>query len=59
VVSALLLFWFPFLAPALSLGGLWMTRRHSGWRRLAIVSVILSFVVAGAVTVLLMSTPGK
>ena len=59
VVSALLLLWFPFLAPALSLGGLWMTRRHSRWRRLAIVSVILSFVVAGVVAVLLVSTSGK
>jgi hypothetical protein len=59
VLSALFLFWFPFLAPALSLGGLWMTRRHSRWRRLAIVSVILSFAVAGAVAVLLVSTAGK
>ena len=59
VVSALVLFWFPFLAPILSLAGLWMTRRHPTWRRIAIVSVVLSFAVAAAVAVLLVSTANE
>jgi hypothetical protein len=49
VVTALVLFWFPFLAPALALAGLAMTRRHPGWRRAAIVAVVLSFLVLLAV----------
>jgi hypothetical protein len=57
VVAALALFWFPILAPALALGGLWMTRRHPGWRRWAIVSVAASFIVAIAVGLLLAFAP--
>lgn len=55
VISALVLFWFPFLAPALALGGLWMTRKNRRWRRWAVVSVVASFLVAGAVALLLMN----
>ena len=33
MVAALLLFWFPFLAPLLSLSGLWMTRKLLQWCR--------------------------
>jgi hypothetical protein len=56
VILALALFWFPFLAPLLAIGGYVMTRRHPRWRRLAILSLVLSFVVAAAVGVLLMTS---
>jgi hypothetical protein len=57
VVSALIFFWFPFLAPLLAVMGLAMTRRHPGWRRAAIVAVVLSFLVLGAVVALLVFAP--
>jgi len=53
VVSALLLFWMPFVAPPLALGGLWMTRRHAGWRRMAIIATVLSLLVAVAAAILI------
>src|SRR5690606_22827155 len=57
VVAALVLFWLPFVAPLLAIGGFMMTRRHRGWRRAAIVAVVLTFLVAGAVATLLLLAP--
>jgi hypothetical protein len=57
VVSALVLFWFPFLAPLLALASLAMTRRHPGWRRTALVAVVLSFLVLGAIVALFLLAP--
>lgn len=57
VVAALVLFWFPFLAPALAVGGLLMTRRHRGWRRAAIVAVVLTFLVAAFAASVMLIAP--
>ena len=57
VVASLVLFWFPFGAPLLAIGGFVMTRRHRGWRRAAIVALVLTFLVAGAVATLLLLAP--
>jgi hypothetical protein len=45
VVSALTLFWFPFLPVPLAIAGFYMTRRDRKWRRWAAVSVILTIAV--------------
>jgi hypothetical protein len=57
VILALALFWFPFLAPFLAIGGFFMTRRHRRWRRMAIVSLILSFTVAALFIALMVVVP--
>ena len=54
VVVALILFWFPFLAPAMAIGGFVMNRRHRGWRRAAIVAIALTFLFAGFVATLIL-----
>lgn len=59
VVAGLALFWFPFLAPLLAVSGLLMTRRHRGWRRAAVVAVVLSFLVLGAVVALFLLVPDR
>jgi hypothetical protein len=57
VVSSLVLFWFPFLSPALALGGLITTWRHRAWRRAAVIAVCLSLLVALAVACLFIFAP--
>ena len=59
VVAALVLFWFPFLAPVLAVVGLLMTRRQRGWRRAAVVALVLSLLVVGAVVVLFLLMPDE
>jgi hypothetical protein len=59
VVAALALFWMPFLAPVLAVVGLLMTRRNRGWRRAAVVALVLSLLVLGAVIALFVLVPDR
>lgn len=57
VVAALVLFWFPFLAPLLALGGLLMTWRHPRWRKLGLIALGASLLVAAALAALIIANP--
>ena len=59
VILALALFWFPFLAPVLAVVGLLMTRRNRGWRRAAVVALVLALLVLGAVVALFLLMPDE
>lgn len=54
VIAALVLFWFPFIAPPLALVGMLMTWRHPRWRKLGIIALGSSLLVAVAVALLIL-----